>query len=107
MRDNRLCYVIISQYTTVAKTENGKFSGRRWGPEHCEEMMEKVRDLQAPCGGTLGDLFNLTPREKISRVYLHDKLFETWTHGRTVLLGDSAHKVSTAALCRGCTCKVN
>ena len=56
-------------------------------------MMEQVKDFKVPYGMTLGELFDLTPREKISRVYLEAKLFETWTHGRTVLIGDAAHKV--------------
>jgi len=58
-------------------------------------MIEKVKDFKAPCGGTMGDLIAQTPPDRISRVYLEDKMFETWTHGRTVLIGDAAHKVST------------
>ncbi|KAG0049880.1 hypothetical protein BGZ83_005311 [Gryganskiella cystojenkinii] len=95
--DNCLCYVVICQLMTVGQVESEKFSGRHWGNERCEEMIEKVKDFKSPCGGTLGDLFELTPPEKISKVYLHDKLFETWTHNRTVLLGDSAHKLLPSA----------
>lgn len=55
-------------------------------------MIEAVRNFKLPYG-TIGDLIDNTPKDKISRVYLEDKLFETWTHGRTVLIGDAAHKV--------------
>lgn len=55
-------------------------------------MIEKVKDFKSPWG-TLADLIDQTPRDKISRVFLEDKVFETWTHGRTVLIGDAAHKV--------------
>lgn len=52
-------------------------------------MIQAVRDFRIPFGShTLGDLIDATPRETISRVFLEDKLFETWNQGRTVLIGD-------------------
>lgn len=51
-------------------------------------MIKEVRDFLIPFGGTLGDLIDATPRDNISRVFLEDKLFETWHYGRTVLVGD-------------------
>lgn len=36
----------------------------------------------------MGDLFDATPTERVSKVYFEDKLFDTWTHGRTILIGD-------------------
>src|SRR5689334_22040743 len=59
-----------------------------WGPETSEPMIKEVRDFLIPFGGTLGDLIDATPRDNISRVFLEDKMFETWHHGRTVLIGD-------------------
>ena len=55
--------------------------------------MDSVRDFKHPYGLTMGDLIDKTPSGTISRVYLEDKLFETWTDGRTVLIGDAIHKV--------------
>lgn len=51
-------------------------------------MIAEVKDFLIPLGGTLGDLINATPRDIISRVYLEDKMFETWNHGRVALIGD-------------------
>ncbi|KAI1293403.1 hypothetical protein EDD11_008426 [Mortierella claussenii] len=31
-----------------------------------------------------------TPKDLISKVYVEEKMFETWYHGRTVLIGDGA-----------------
>ena len=80
--------MIVCQYKTLAQAEQEKFRNSEWGPERNAEMIKIVKDFQAPCGGTLGDLIDQTPADRISRVYLEDKMFETWTHGRTVLIGD-------------------
>ncbi|KAF9138597.1 hypothetical protein BG015_002325 [Linnemannia schmuckeri] len=37
---------------------------------------------------TVGDFYDRTPQELVSKVMLEEKVFETWYHGRTVLLGD-------------------
>lgn len=41
----------------------------------------------------MGDLIDLTDPETISKVLLEQKLFDTWYHGRTVLMGDACHKM--------------
>ncbi|KAF9119241.1 hypothetical protein BGW39_000439 [Mortierella sp. 14UC] len=61
-------------------------------------MIREVRNFLIPFGNnTLGDLIDATPRETISRVFLEDKLFETWNHGRTVLIDDACHKLLPSA----------
>jgi 2-polyprenyl-6-methoxyphenol hydroxylase-like FAD-dependent oxidoreductase len=79
--------MVVRQFETQAECENEKFRNSEWGPERSGSMLETIRDFKTPFG-TMGDLLDQTPRDKISRVYLEDKLFETWTHGRTVLIGD-------------------
>ena len=37
---------------------------------------------------TLGDVYELTPEDMISKVMLEEKVFDTWYSGRSVLLGD-------------------
>ncbi|KAF9346621.1 hypothetical protein BGX26_001863 [Mortierella sp. AD094] len=39
-------------------------------------------------GLKMGDLIDATPKEVICKVMLEEKLFETWTYGRTVLISD-------------------
>ncbi|GJJ77179.1 hypothetical protein EMPS_09538 [Entomortierella parvispora] len=94
IRENRLCYVVVQQYASKEEAEEETFRNSEWGPEKSGSMIEKVRHFLLPFGsGTLGDLIDATPRDKISRVRLEDKVFETWTHGRTVLIGDAVHKL--------------
>ncbi|KAF9428222.1 hypothetical protein BGZ76_002017 [Entomortierella beljakovae] len=83
-----------------AKTQ--QFRNSEWGPESNESMLNEFADINLPWGGvgggtTLGDLFALTPKHLISKVFLEEKLFTTWYHGRTVLLGDACHKMLPAA----------
>ena len=51
-------------------------------------MVKVVKDFRVPCGGTLGGLINSTPKEQMSKVFLEDRLYETWNYGHTVLIGD-------------------
>ncbi|KAF9087644.1 hypothetical protein BGX23_007964 [Mortierella sp. AD031] len=85
---NRICWNAILQINTVEEATEHKFKNSEWGPETSDPMIREVRDFLIPFGGTLGELIDATPRETISRVFLEDKLFETWHHGRTVLIGD-------------------
>jgi len=38
----------------------------RWGPERSSSMIETVRDFKLPYG-TIGDLIDHTPRDKVGR----------------------------------------
>ncbi|KAF8953789.1 hypothetical protein BGZ46_003137 [Entomortierella lignicola] len=67
------------------------FRNSDWGPEANEPLIKEVSEFKTPYG-TLGELINATPRHTISRVFLEDKFFETWTYSRTVLIGDACHK---------------
>ncbi|KAF9293692.1 hypothetical protein BGZ88_005021 [Linnemannia elongata] len=94
---NRICWNAILQLSTVKEASEHKFKNSEWGPETSEPMIKEVRDFLIPFGGTLGDLIDATPRDNISRVFLEDKLFETWHYGRTVLVGDACHKLLPSA----------
>lgn len=64
-----------------------------WGPHAAKQMCDETRDLKTPIRDgdgflTLGDLYDRTPQDLISKVMLEEKVFETWYHGRTVLIGD-------------------
>ncbi|KAF9203189.1 hypothetical protein BGZ49_006685 [Haplosporangium sp. Z 27] len=64
------------------------FRSSEWGPEAAEAMCNDVRDIPAVRGLKMGDLIDASPKEVICKVMIEEKLFETWTHGRTVLIGD-------------------
>ncbi|KAF9299363.1 hypothetical protein BGZ88_009881 [Linnemannia elongata] len=64
-----------------------------WGPFAAQSMCDETRKFPISIGTgkmTLGDLYERTPKELISKVMLEEKIFRTWHSGRTVLLGDGA-----------------
>ncbi|KAG0203974.1 hypothetical protein BGX33_008787 [Mortierella sp. NVP41] len=98
---NRIAWSInaqvdASQDATVLRT-------REWDADSTDVMIEAVRTFPIPAGReglggmkTLGDLIDKTPQENISKVFLEEKLFETWFYGRAVLMGDACHKLLPA-----------
>lgn len=54
--------------------EERNFRFSEWGPDAALEMCNKVRDLPSPYGGVIGDIFDQTPKERISKVMLEDKV---------------------------------
>ncbi|KAG0021108.1 hypothetical protein BGZ81_009072 [Podila clonocystis] len=97
--ENRICWMVIEHLTSKSSKMNDSFRNTEWGPETAEQMCKEVRDFALPNGDgcTLGEFIDQTPKEYISKVMLEEKLFETWFSGRTVLLGDSAHKMHPSA----------
>ncbi|KAI1317164.1 hypothetical protein EDD11_008955 [Mortierella claussenii] len=75
------------------ETLDGNFHNGEWGPDANDHLIKRFRNKPTPLGGTLGDLFDATPKDRISHVVLQEKVFKTWHYGRTVLLGDAAHKM--------------
>lgn len=64
------------------------FRNSEWGPESNEAMYKEFENFPAPWGGTMGEIMKDTPKDRISKVFLEEKLFKTWYDGQTVLLGD-------------------
>ncbi|KAG0019607.1 hypothetical protein BGZ81_009672 [Podila clonocystis] len=96
---NKVCYMVVLYLDKQSSKEHDSFRNSEWGPEAAEAMCKKVRHLLVPGGKdgkklTLGDYFDRTPKDLISKVMLEEKVFEAWSDGRTVLLGDACHKFS-------------
>ncbi|KAG0366596.1 hypothetical protein BC939DRAFT_482450 [Gamsiella multidivaricata] len=94
---NKICWNVVVQLSSASQAEDERFRNSEWGPDSNEAMIKEVRGFLVPIGGTMGDLIDATPKETISRVYLEDKVFETWSHKRTVLIGDACHKLLPSA----------
>ncbi|KAG0288742.1 hypothetical protein BGZ96_007498 [Linnemannia gamsii] len=69
-----------------------------WSNHTAAAMCDETRDfpIQLDDGKkrTMGDLYDLTPKDLISKVMLEEKVFTTWYYGRYVLMGDACHKLS-------------
>ncbi|KAG0071710.1 hypothetical protein BGZ90_012161 [Linnemannia elongata] len=86
---NRICWNVIIQLG-LSSTADEQATSSDWTSQNNKKMLDEIRHFKTPYG-TMGDLFDATDIEKVSKIYFEDKLFETWTHGRTVLIGDAAH----------------
>ncbi|KAF9198875.1 hypothetical protein BGZ49_000190, partial [Haplosporangium sp. Z 27] len=96
IRKNQVCWGIQIQLSASdAKTQH--FRNSEWGPESIDTMMKEFEDFPCAYGGTMQDLFDTTPKHLISKVFLEEKLFKTWYHGRSVLIGDACHKINPGA----------
>ncbi|KAF9365955.1 hypothetical protein BGX34_007314 [Mortierella sp. NVP85] len=94
--DNEICW---SASTGIPKSSGQVqlFRNSEWGPESIDAMYKEYEDKLTPWGCTMGDVFRATPRELISKVFVEEKMFKTWYHGRTVLIGDACHKMLPGA----------
>ncbi|KAG0262252.1 hypothetical protein BG011_000158 [Mortierella polycephala] len=86
---NKVCWALIAQLDTV-EAKSVVLMNSEWGPESNAAMIKDCHDFPSPLGGTMGELIDATPEDMISKVFLEDKLFDTWNFGRTVLIGDGA-----------------
>ncbi|KAG0229897.1 hypothetical protein BGW42_001298 [Actinomortierella wolfii] len=100
MPDHSVAWMVITnQEGTSIKSEDPARYNAEWGPGAAEAMTEFAKKLPSPFGGsgTMEPFINATPKSRISRIMLEEKIFDTWYHGRTVLLGDACHKLFPAA----------
>ncbi|KAK3848476.1 MAG: hypothetical protein J3R72DRAFT_500237 [Linnemannia gamsii] len=88
---NRICWNVVIQLGLAAIADD-QFRTSDWVPQQNKRMMDEIRHFKTPYG-VLGDLFDATPLERVSKVYFEDMLYKTWHHGRTILIGDAAHKM--------------
>ncbi|GJJ74503.1 hypothetical protein EMPS_06861 [Entomortierella parvispora] len=94
---NQVCWVAVIQYKSVDEAKQQMFMNSEWGPEMNESFLKEFRDKPNPHGGLMADLIDATPKELISKIYLEQKMFQTWFYKRSVLLGDACHKMLPAA----------
>ncbi|KAF9403345.1 hypothetical protein BGX21_005102 [Mortierella sp. AD011] len=98
--DGANCYVValpdnqiswgFGQQIPESVLKEKHFRNSEWGPEAGDATLAQYRNYSCPVGGTMGELFDATPQNLISKVFIEEKLFKTWHYGRAVLLGDGA-----------------
>ncbi|KAG0311443.1 hypothetical protein BGZ97_011873 [Linnemannia gamsii] len=68
-----------------------------WGSIPAQSMCDETRNFRLELNDgknrTMGDLYDLTPKELTSKVMFEEKVFKTWYHRRCVLIGDACHKL--------------
>ncbi|KAG0273298.1 hypothetical protein BGZ95_010880 [Linnemannia exigua] len=94
---NTICFMVMHLLSEKTRKEALEERSRNcenseWGAHPVQTMCDETRNFKIPVGGgkTLGDLYDLTPKDLISKVMLEEKVFKTWHSGRFVLLGDGA-----------------
>ncbi|GJJ74036.1 hypothetical protein EMPS_06394 [Entomortierella parvispora] len=97
MRNNRIAWQLTLQFQSKEEARRQQFMNSEWGPEANQEMIDEFYNRPSPFGGKMGDIIDATPPELISKVFLEHKMFQTWYHGRCVLIGDACHKMLPAA----------
>ena len=76
--------------TTTTATANSSSSTTT--TSHTSVPRRKRTSPQAK-PGTVAEIIDATPADRISKVMLESKFFKAWYYERTVLLGDACHKV--------------
>ncbi|KAF8949565.1 hypothetical protein BGZ52_005564, partial [Haplosporangium bisporale] len=89
LRDKKISWGVMLQLSQEASADM-MFRNSEWGPEANRSMLDEVYNFPIKNGGVLGDLIDATDKDLISKVYIEEKLFQTWNHGRIALMGDGA-----------------
>ncbi|KAF9139272.1 hypothetical protein BG015_002114 [Linnemannia schmuckeri] len=98
---NTVCYSVLHYLVGETTKDDDAFRDVQWDQEAAQAMCNEVRDFPVDSGRekqlALGDLLDWTPnKEFISKVMLEEMVFQTWSHGHTVLVGDACHKANPA-----------
>ncbi|KAI8594335.1 hypothetical protein EDD21DRAFT_94666 [Dissophora ornata] len=92
--DNQICWAMWMQLDqSAAEKEQQSLENSEFSASDTEPLAKVFRDMLCPHGGTMGDLVDSTPQDIMSKLYIEEKLYDSWYYGRTVLLGDACHSV--------------
>ncbi|KAK3814505.1 MAG: hypothetical protein J3R72DRAFT_529880 [Linnemannia gamsii] len=100
-----LCWTVLHHLSKKSSKEamEQRFmdtNNSEWGAHTAQDMCEETKGFPILLGGgkmgTMGDLFEKTPAELITKVMLEEKVFNAWYYRRFVLMGDACHKLNPA-----------
>ncbi|KAF9410568.1 hypothetical protein BGZ76_005500, partial [Entomortierella beljakovae] len=86
--DDQICWSLWVRLDSATATKLRNSDDPEVAPEDSESIEEWFKNIPCPYGGSMGELIDSTTEDAKSKVYTEEKLFHTWYHGRTVLLGD-------------------
>ncbi|KAF9287646.1 hypothetical protein BGZ68_001505 [Mortierella alpina] len=89
--DDEICWIFWKQLDISKVSEERYFQNAEWASSNDDGIMQWFQEAPCPYGGAMGDLIKATPPGLISKVYLQEQIFDTWHHGRCVLIGDACH----------------
>ncbi|KAG0293298.1 hypothetical protein BGZ96_003016 [Linnemannia gamsii] len=86
-----ICWLVLHHLDSesIKTAEKQRFrscDNSEWGPYQALAMCGETRAFSIPMGDkfkTLGDIYDNTPSDLITKVMLEEKVFETWYSGRT------------------------
>ncbi|KAF9123556.1 hypothetical protein BG015_005291, partial [Linnemannia schmuckeri] len=89
---NTVCWMSLHHLDrkTSKVAEDQRFrniDNSEWGPQAAQAMADETRHFPITFGDgslTLGDLYDKTPKDLMSKVMLEEKVFKTWYSGRTL-----------------------
>ncbi|KAF9392874.1 hypothetical protein BGX21_010923 [Mortierella sp. AD011] len=90
--DNQISWGIQIQIPED-KAKDLHFRNSEWGPESIDDMLSQFQDFPCTFGGTMKEIFDVIPRNLISKVFLEEKAFQTWYNGQSVSIGDGNAKL--------------
>ncbi|KAF9571183.1 hypothetical protein EC968_000871 [Mortierella alpina] len=96
--NNRICWRIDYQSSTMDTKYSKGWTNAEYNTFDVQTLPEEWKRNKLAIMGDLGSLFDATPKENISKVVLEEKVYETWTHGRTVLIGDALNAILDAVV---------
>ncbi|KAG0308736.1 hypothetical protein BGZ98_007012 [Dissophora globulifera] len=90
--EKKICWGIQVQVSTSC-ADDMAFRNTSWSSEGNELMIKEIRDLPT-IYGPVSRFIDATPQDRISHAFMEEKMFETWFHERTVLIGDGQGAVN-------------
>ncbi|KAF8949566.1 hypothetical protein BGZ52_005565, partial [Haplosporangium bisporale] len=97
IRGNKISWSCMLQLDADPRKDDLLTNNAEWGPSANQAMIDEIYNFPLKNGGVLGHLIDSTDPDLISKVYIEEKLFETWNYGRIALLGDACHKMQPSA----------
>ncbi|KAG0326531.1 hypothetical protein BG000_001342 [Podila horticola] len=86
-RENTVCWPVVQHLGKNTAKDNDTIRNSEWAPEAAEAVCKEVGHLRIPGGSgnlTLKDLFDITPKNLISKVMIEEKVFDISFYQRTV-----------------------